>query len=60
MASYVLVAILKKQNGIEHSMYKTLQVLSLAMFEKVPVVELLRDLDKWPDPQENPNQMKLW
>jgi len=60
IASYVLVAILKKQLGIEHSMYKTLQVLSLSMFEKVPVVELLRDLDKWPDPQDNPNQMKLW
>lgn len=60
VSSYVLVAILKKQLKQEHSMYKTLQVLSLALFEKVPVLELLRDLDKEPDPRENPNQLKLW
>jgi hypothetical protein len=35
------VAILKKRLGIEHSLYTMLQILSVALFEKVPVVEAL-------------------
>lgn len=38
---YVLVAILKKRLQIEHSLYTILQLLSLTLFEKVPLQQLL-------------------
>jgi IS4 transposase len=60
VATYLLVAILKKQYQVDHSMYKILQVLSVTLFEKVPVDQLLRELDNNPEEDENPNQLKLW
>ena len=41
ISTYVLVAILKKRLGIEHSLYTILQILSVALFEKVPVEQAL-------------------
>jgi hypothetical protein len=38
---YVLVAILAKRLGAERDLYTILQILSVALFEKVPVVEAL-------------------
>ena len=40
---YVLVAIVKKQLGAEASLYTVLQILSLALFEKAPLDQLLND-----------------
>jgi len=60
VATYVLVAILKKQYQVDHSMYKILQVLSVTLFEKVPVDQLLRDLDNFPEEDGFSNQLKLW
>lgn len=37
---YVIVAIMKKRLGLEFSMYKILQILSLTLFEKVPLHQL--------------------
>ena len=34
---YVLVAILKKQLGLDLSLYKILQILSVTIFEKTPI-----------------------
>mgnify|MGYP001829102293 FL=1 len=59
VATYVLVAILKKQYQLEHSLYKILQVLSVTLFEKVPVDQLLRDLDNSPEGGPFSNQLKL-
>lgn len=39
ISTYVLVAILKKRLGIEHSLYTILQILSVTVFEKMPVAE---------------------
>lgn len=39
---YVLVAILKKRLGIEHSLYTILQLLSLTLFEKMSLSQLLK------------------
>jgi len=36
---YVLVAIVKKQLGLELSLYKILQILSVTVFEKTPILE---------------------
>lgn len=59
VATYVLVAILKKQYKSDHSLYKILQVLSLSLFEKVPVEQLLRNLDQYPEESSFSNQLKL-
>ena len=40
---YVLVAILKKENKLEVSMYQILQVLGVMLFEKTPVKSLFDD-----------------
>ena len=40
---YVLVAIIKKRLSIEASLYTILQILSLTLFEKMPLDQLLND-----------------
>ena len=37
VAVYVLIAIIKKRLGLEHSLYTILQVLSTTLFEKTPI-----------------------
>ena len=44
---YVLVAILKKRLGLPQSLYTILQVLSVTLFEKVPIYQALAQM---PDP----------
>jgi len=38
---YVLVAIVKKQLKLEGSLYRILQILSVTLFEKIPILEAL-------------------
>jgi len=42
---YVLVAIVKKQLKLETSLYRILQILSVTLFEKTPILEALSSLD---------------
>ena len=57
---YVLVAIIKKRLGLEASLYTILQILSLTLFEKIPLNQLLTTgLDLSPDPVYH-NQLKLF
>jgi len=39
LAVYVLVAIIKKQLGLEMSLYQILEILSVTIFEKTPILE---------------------
>ena len=39
---YVLVAIVRKQLGLQVSLYQILQILSVTLFEKTPILEALR------------------
>ena len=39
VAVYVLVAIVKKRLGLEPSLHEILQVLSVTLFEKVPILQ---------------------
>jgi hypothetical protein len=41
VAVYVLVAILKKQFDLEQSLYTILQILSVTLFEKTPILQAL-------------------
>jgi hypothetical protein len=49
----VLVAIVRKRLGLEASLYQILQILSLSLFEKMPILRALQPSDSQiilPDP----------
>ncbi len=48
VASYVLIAILKKRLGLEASLHEILQVLSLNLFEKTPILRACRGVISQP------------
>ena len=57
---YVLIAIIKKRLDLEAGLYTILQTLSLTLFEKIPLNQLLKTgLDFSPDPAYR-NQLKLF
>lgn len=57
---YVLVAIVKKRLNTEASLYTILQILSLTLFEKTPLDQLLRNREMQMPTQENDNQLNLF
>jgi hypothetical protein len=57
---YVLVAILKKRLALSASLYEILQILSLTMFERTPLDQLLARIPLGPNLLENPNQLILF
>jgi hypothetical protein len=57
---YVLVAILKKRLGLEASLHEILQVLSVTLFEQVPVLQALRDIESQEKSSAISNQLNLW
>ena len=57
---YLLIAIVKKRLAIPASLYEILQILSLTLFEKTPVLSLFQD---WPTQnleQDASNQLNLF
>jgi len=60
IAVYVLVAIVKKRLKTEASLYKILQILSLALFEKTPLDQLVKDLEPQNDMKNTYNQLNLF
>jgi len=57
---YVLVAIVKKRLKIEASLYTILQILSLILFEKIPLNQLLKNTELQMNMPENDNQLNLF
>ena len=57
---YVLVAIIKKRLKIETSLYNILQVLSLTLFEKLPLIQLLDKSNNNPMSIEDSIQLNLF
>ena len=57
---YVLVAIVRKRLGLEASLYQILQILSVTLFEKTPIVRALRPSDSCPDLPDPGNQLILF
>jgi hypothetical protein len=57
---YVLVAIVKKRLGIKASLYEMLQILSLTLFEKSPLLQLLTDAPLQISPPDASNQLNLF
>ena len=57
---YVLVAIIKKRLGIDQSLYTILQILSLTLFEKIMLFQLL-DVSGYNKQETEPHiQLKLF
>jgi IS4 transposase len=59
IATYVLMAIVKKRLGIQQSLYTMLQVFSLSLFEKVPIQNLFTDDVSKMSIIQLPNQLSL-
>ena len=57
---YVLVAIVRKRLGLEASLYKILQVLSLTLFEKTPILQVPQEMDIDNDLGDFGNQLNLF
>ena len=57
---YLLVAIVKKRLNLPGSLYSLLQVLSVTLFEKMPVEQALQQKSNTTPPENNSNQMILF
>ena len=57
---YVLVAIVRKRLGLEASLYQILQVLSITLFEKTPILRALQASDSDSDLLGVGNQLNLF
>ena len=57
---YVLVAIVRKRLGLEASLYQVLQILSVTLFEKTPVLQALQAPDFENDLGDSANQLILF
>jgi hypothetical protein len=57
---YVLVAIVRKRLGLEASLYQIVQILSVTLFEKVPILQALQASGSQDDFAGNPNQLILF
>ena len=57
---YLLVAILRKQHRIEAGLYRMLQVLSVTVFEKTPILQVLEGLNSQFSPPTSSNQLTLF
>jgi hypothetical protein len=59
-AVYVLVAIVRKRLVLEASLYQILQILSLTLFEKTPILQALRASNSEDDLVDSGNQLILF
>src|SRR5579864_8601938 len=57
---YVLVAIVRKRLGLEASLYQILQILSLSLFEKMPILQALQAYDSQEELLDLGNQLILF
>lgn len=57
---YVLVAIVKKQLGLEASLYRLMQVISVTIFEKTPLQTALSSDESQSDTSMDSNQLNLF
>lgn len=60
ISTYVLVAIARKRLGIERDLYTLLQILSVTLFEKVPLQQALAASAYTPESGQSHNQLQLF
>ena len=57
---YVLVAIVRKRLGLEASLYQILQILSVTIFEKTPILQAWQTSDSHENLPDDANQLILF
>jgi len=57
---YVLVAIIRKRLGLEPSLYKILQIISVTIFEKTPILEAFANVEPQLEEAYPCNQLNLF
>jgi len=57
---YVLVAIVRKRLALEAGLYQILQILSVTLFEKTPILQALQAFDSESESTDNGNQLILF
>jgi len=57
---YVLVAIVRKELRLELSLSQILQILSVNVFEQIPLAELVTKTQLQNNPSNSHNQLMLW
>jgi IS4 transposase len=60
IATYVLIAIVKKELGLDASLYTFLQILSVSIFEKTPILRALGETLDTSNDDTSANQMILF
>ncbi len=60
LSVYVLLAILKKQNRLDLSLYTITQILSVTLFEKTPILQALQRCSSQSDQTHPSNQLILF
>jgi hypothetical protein len=57
---YVLIAIVRKRLGIELTLYQILQILSLTLFKKTPILQVLQPVRFQDELYGSANQLNLF
>ena len=57
---YVLVAIVRKRLGLDVSLYQILQILSVTLFEKTPILQALQPPNSGENLFDSANQLSLF
>lgn len=57
---YLLVAIVKKRLGLDHSLYTILQILSVSLFEKTPILQAFSQQQPATENGQSRNQLELF
>ena len=60
VAIYVLIGIIKKKLALKQSLYTILQILSVTLFEKVPILNLFENCDDASEPNDSNKQLNLF
>ena len=60
VATYVLVAIIRKRLDLKLSLHSMLQILSVTPFEKIPLAQLLTDSSRMEESTMDANQLNLF
>jgi len=60
IATYVLIAIIRKQLGLKVSLYTFLQILSVTVFEKTPLLRACLKMPEQTQTNQNQNQQMLF
>lgn len=60
VCTYVLVAITKKKYKLDQSLYEILQILSISIFEKMPINQLFQPTPLQKLKELKPNQLKMF